>query len=478
MPFEFIDNNSIDSAARKRIRSHAALGKNAGRTLARSSRKKAQAPRVMTATTLIRIPKTVQDAFLADRNEDAVPEIERQVADGVCFPVQLASESRRLAQRVFHFLSGPRFAPELNNAIDCTGTSVSIWVQYMLVDEAYFHCTIALSISAMNNLLCEKEDATDAMRHLSRTFRIINERLTGNRAVSDETIAAVVGMAQYDRHQGEYSRGCIHIQGLRRMVALRGGITKLASDRPTLTQKIFRIDLEYALQLGAEPIFTSADVEIGSRKMFSRNSFKRPKDKDAVNDCEAKLSRHFGDALWDLLLDVRHAASLINDCGASRRPKLNSFEFHDRLIRFGYQLLAINTLGGSRISNALENFIHLGLAAFMMTFLRGLDRLIAENPLLSELARKAGQSYCGQDSEEQQTFLWFVLIGRSSIFREQDEEWLLPKMRQTTEALGLHTWEDVREIVSIFPWVNSLHNKAGEELWRRCRENGSSDPQG
>lgn len=92
----------------------------------------------------------------------------------------------------------------------------------------------------MNRLLCEKEDATDAIRHLSRTFRIINERLAGNGAVSDETIAAVVAMAQYDRHQGEYTRGCIHIQGLCRMIALRGGIAKLASERPTLTQKIFR----------------------------------------------------------------------------------------------------------------------------------------------------------------------------------------------------------------------------------------------
>lgn len=156
MTFEFIDNNAIDGATRKKIRSHAALGKNAGRRLVRPSRKTAQAPRLMAAATLIRIPKTVQDAFLVDRNEGFVPEIERQVADGVCFPIQLESEARRLAQRgtrslsmeqlarltylVFHFLSGPRFAPELSNAIDCTGTSVSIWVQYMLVDEAcMFH---------------------------------------------------------------------------------------------------------------------------------------------------------------------------------------------------------------------------------------------------------------------------------------------------------------------------------------------------
>lgn len=44
MPFEFIDNNSssIDHAARKRIRSHAASGKNVGKKIVRPSRKNAQ----------------------------------------------------------------------------------------------------------------------------------------------------------------------------------------------------------------------------------------------------------------------------------------------------------------------------------------------------------------------------------------------------------------------------------------------------
>ncbi|KAI5459123.1 hypothetical protein BGZ63DRAFT_271394 [Mariannaea sp. PMI_226] len=464
MAFQFIDNSSIDGATRKRIRSHAALGKNAGKTLNRPSRKNAQRPRVMTATALVRVPKAVRDTYKSERNEPPVPELERQIDDGICFPVELAAESRQLARQVFHFLSGPRFAPELNNAVDCTGTTVSIWVQLMLVDEAYFHCALALSISALNKLLLVKKDSTSAMQHLSQTFHIISQRLSGNRAVSNETIAAVVGMAQYERHHGEHSRGLVHVRGLWRMVQLRGGIAQLAYEKPSLTQKIFRVDLEYALQLGTRPLFTSKDVEVGRERMYGpRDSFKRPK--EAMNKDETSLLSRVGNPLWELLLEMRHAAFMVNESSANLRPKLNSFEFHDALIKFGYKILAINPLGGNELGSLEASLLHLGLAAFLMSFLRGLDRLVAETPLLSKLASIAGQTYEAQGSECQRLLLWFLLIGRSSIFRGNGNHWQVSQIRLIIQSLGLQTWDEVKDAVAIFPWVDCLHNEPSRYIW-------------
>jgi hypothetical protein len=85
-----------------------------------------------------------------------------------------------------------------------------------------------------------QEDPTEAIRHLSHTFRLVNERLSGNDAVSDSTIAVVVSMAQYERLQGHYCQGLIHIKGLQRIIELRGGISQLAKTSPALVPKIFR----------------------------------------------------------------------------------------------------------------------------------------------------------------------------------------------------------------------------------------------
>lgn len=97
-----------------------------------------------------------------------------------------------------------------------------------------------MSVTALNNLVIEQEDPTEAMRHLSHTFRLVNERLSGNDAVSDPTIAVVLTMAKYERLQGQHRHSLVHFEGLRRMVELRGGISQLTRNKPDLAQKIFR----------------------------------------------------------------------------------------------------------------------------------------------------------------------------------------------------------------------------------------------
>jgi len=103
MPFEFVDNNAaIDHAARKRIRAHVALGKNAGKKLSRPSRKKAFG--VKTSTTLIHIPKGVETTHAHDSEsaEEVLPEIEQQIGDGLSilsFPVRLTPGYKRLVQK-------------------------------------------------------------------------------------------------------------------------------------------------------------------------------------------------------------------------------------------------------------------------------------------------------------------------------------------------------------------------------------------
>jgi hypothetical protein len=78
------------------------------------------------------------------------------------------------------------------------------------------------------------------MRHLSYTLRLVNEKLSGNEALSDTTMAIVIAMTHYERVQGRYRQGFIHFKGLQRMIELRGGISQLVTDKPRLAQKVFR----------------------------------------------------------------------------------------------------------------------------------------------------------------------------------------------------------------------------------------------
>ena len=279
MPIEFINNNGLlNNATRKRIRSHAALGRNKGKKITRPSRKD-----VSTTTTPFRTPTTMK------RVSEAVEigsDIERPIGDALFFPVLLPGESKRLAKKgmnvtlrrilywldwttlilayaqclVISFMSAIRYSPELSNGLDYTSLSTSICVQYMFVDEACkhypwfntfhlrkcgnfdagFHCAMATAIPCLNKLASKPEDILQAMRHISHTLRLVNQKLSGQSGVTDLTISAIVNMAQYEHQQNQHQQGFVHVQGLRRITQLRGGVSQLMKSPAGLVQKILR----------------------------------------------------------------------------------------------------------------------------------------------------------------------------------------------------------------------------------------------
>ena len=70
-----------------------------------------------------------------------------------------------------------------------------------------------MCVTVLNNLLITQEEPKGATYHLSQAFHLVNERLSGNEAISDTTLAVVVIMAQYARIQGQYRQGLVHLDG-------------------------------------------------------------------------------------------------------------------------------------------------------------------------------------------------------------------------------------------------------------------------
>ncbi|KIM99089.1 hypothetical protein OIDMADRAFT_127640 [Oidiodendron maius Zn] len=418
MPFQFVDNTvSIDRDARKKIRSHVATGRNAGKRHSRPSRKEAF---VLPSKTTIQTAVQSTSNLISDKNVDAVSEIERQIGDELsvlCLPAPLISPgSRPMVRR------------------------------------------------ALNNLIVKPDGHAEAIHHLSQAFQLVNNRLSGNDPVSDATIAVVVALAQFERHQGQYRRGIVHLDGLMRMVELRGGISTLTMHKSNLTQKLFRADLEFALYLGSATRFSIKDVMLGSTAMIGlRSTFTR--------DCQGHHNvsdfqsfKKFNPDLQDIIMDMIGVARMLNDISARLKQKVNYYIFHDTSILLGYRLIYINPLGSLHVGDRLENVLHLGLAAFLMTFLRRLDHKISDMPLLSGLARSAVQEEFDYDKENQEILLWVLFIGKTSIFKPWDDTWLVPLIRRTMQALGLCTWEEVHQTLAKWPWVNTVHDKIGRHL--------------
>lgn len=184
--------------------------------------------------------------------------------------------------------------------------------------------------------------------------------------------------------------------------------------------------------------------------------------------CRSHLFEQLGADVQDVLIDLLSLSWQLNG-SSGRTAKLDSSLFHEICILIGYRLVDISPLRGPRPVSRLENALHLGLMAFMTTFMAGLNRRVPHFHLLPKLARAAARGIVAEDTETRELLLWISFIQAVTIFEQADELWLLPIIKEITLNLGLHTWDDVCQTLFKFPWVKPLHNKPGEVIWQRSR---------
>ncbi|KAF7865185.1 hypothetical protein EAF04_006162 [Stromatinia cepivora] len=318
----------------------------------------------------------------------------------------------------------------------------------MVLDEACLHCGVAVSVTALNNHVVNQEDPKTAMHHLSRAFRLINDKLSGNDAVADNTIAAVLTMSHYYRLQGQYRQGLLHLQGLERMVEMRGGITSLE-----------KADLEYSLHLGTSLRQTVQDIECNNSFCIGETDHSDFYGRQVISSAQGNLQ--LSTNLRVLLTDIAYFAWLLNEAIVGRGPPLDSYKLHNTLLLLGYRLISMYPLRILRPNNPLEDAMHLGLTSFVATFIRRIDSKVPDSPLLARLIKSSTQQLSSNKHEHSEVLLWLLLIGKSSVLGNVDNTWLVQKISQTMHALGLQCWFDIKRILEGFPWVGALHDKEG-----------------
>ncbi|KAI0122533.1 hypothetical protein F4814DRAFT_409045 [Daldinia grandis] len=460
MPFTFVDNTIIDRNTRKLIRSQAAKGRNVGKKHPSRGRR---------ATTIADIAKSdYKPRQLASQHyHTALPTIEPQVGDSLSvfsLPVESTPGSRNLVQKAFAFLASVPHMPGLGNVIDFSAAG-SIWIQFWFVDEAYFHCSIAMSIAAKNLLTPNSEDSAEGLSHLSDSLRLVNQRLSSEKALSDTTLASIVAMLQYERMYGQYDRGLIHFRGLQQMVELRGGISQLEKDKPELTQKIFRADLEFAIYLGLPTRFSVDEVPGVTTLNWLRERLRTSALSGSLTSWPfVQLNSRMKEA-W---IDIMSLTWFLNE-NTDDSIKMDGYTYHDTLILIGYRLVDIRPLNTDPIGS-LENIIHMGLLMIMANFLLSLMHRLPDLPLLRQQIGVLVREQFTEDAENREALLWALLMAEITIFTRSEDERLTQRIRQIVLSLGLQSWDDVRKILSKFPWIDALHDKPGRLVWSRLKD--------
>lgn len=140
-----------------------------------------------------------------------------------------------------------------------------------------------------------------------------------------------------------------------------------------------------------------------------------------------------------------------------------------------YRLLKFRSLDESRKLCDLQTIYHVGLLLFMMTtFLQFNRHRIMNHKLLSLCLRDALDTET--HGEEDGLILWFMVVGGIWVSNDVEGNWLYQRIWETSVRRRIDTWDEVRHIVCMFPWIHALHDQPGYELWSKIQRTiGSID---
>ncbi len=346
-----------------------------------------------------------------------------------------------------------------------------------------FHCTLAISASYVDFFERKPGISSKTLYHISQAYALVNSKLSGPESVSDSAIAAVVTLAIYQQVHHLHSTGLIHLNGLYRMIQLRGGIDRLMKENRALALKPLRyvhvlmsatlssffkpftffeaerltttrLDVELALQTGLPTLFpsdalvpangTSGDSQIIEEQLLS---------------ITPRLS--------SIMLSVVSFASLLNSQEREGQTKLDPLNYTETLVWLLYRLIDVAPLGQPHpmLGGLYDDLAYLAMLVFMTTLLpnyAGDD----SNHLLSDRLESAIQDLHVTSADTQDSgfplLLWTLFIGGVSVLKRKDYRWLI---LETCERLNLYDWPAVHHRLCGFPWIHTLHDVPGRCLW-------------
>ena len=226
---------------------------------------------------------------------------------------------------------------------------------------------------------------------------------------------------------------------------------------------IARLDVELALQTGLPTVFCSNAI-VPSKGTSGESHIIQ---KQLPSTASSRLSH--------IMLSVISFASLLNGRESETRPKLDPLSYTEMLVWLLYRLLEIAPWSQPRstLGRPYDDVAHLAMLAFMTTLLPKYTRDDSSH-LLSDRLESAIQDLHVMSADNQDggvlLLLWAFFISGVSFLKCGDHGSMI---LETCARLELHDWPAVRQQLSRFPWIYTLHDAPGKCLWENAQRSNT-----
>lgn len=359
----------------------------------------------------------------------------------------------------------------------CPVNAQSPWRSFALSDELVLHATIYAWSRGFAEVVDEQfvalwqDDNPNILKHKLSMISLVNLRLRNpHEVIKDETLAAVVIMTHTELVSGSQWIASKHMNGLKSILDIRGGLNTLVSPTQTLLQRfIMWIDIVYSELYNTPPMFLSACV--GDQTLPNPDQHLWPASKLPLLAEQFKAAQIPSYRIVSLLQKVLH---LCSEEQQRYLGDLSEYELMQRADRFRPVerdlldvVLSEDLPGNSRLSNILRTIIAVSTLMFVHYFLHGSPPKHCQYQALGGRLRSL-LTEISDDLQElafnRSLLFWILSVGAVTTSKTAHQIWFIRKLRQITSSQSIG-WLELRSLLMNFLWTGSNDEARYHEMW-------------
>ncbi|KUJ17660.1 uncharacterized protein LY89DRAFT_707125 [Mollisia scopiformis] len=355
---------------------------------------------------------------------------------------------------IHHFLSNIAFQYyPLDLNADSNPFLVSWW-PLALQDPALFH--VSLQTASLDEEVRAQKGFPISELLMVDSVSLVRRKIEDSSlAFQDETLNSVVTLAAIEHGKGHIQASRMHIDGVKRIVDVRGGIDKVKCSSPLTARMVLWVSL---LVTGTPQFQTQDDsgdrTGIGPIPQWHLASKDTPSqqltlDHLDINPVMSNILSH--------LRNIFHDPHLSN---------LTTTELHDLTCYVVHKLLLLppfSTVDTKQSSTS--ECLRYALALYMLiihgtTYYSHVD---IENAIMVQLKTNLKTLIWTNDFDSLK--LWFISIGMAAAGDTADHQWFLDQACIATTALGLQVWDDVLLRLQSILWIRMQQGALFQQRW-------------
>ncbi|KAI8954479.1 hypothetical protein F4801DRAFT_504308 [Xylaria longipes] len=346
------------------------------------------------------------------------------------------------------------------------------WIAPLAVDPAFLHATIFTCLYYYEMSLSRRPscESQRVRHHYHKAVSLLRERLLcddDDIRLSNNTISAVLSLAGQAFHSGDLKSAVNHIQGIRRMVDLRGGFSSITTNEKLIAE-VSRCDIGVVVHSGSHPILFQDAVSSRAYRMYPKLDVFLDKchvDRSSISHqflTSLTLTHNIKihgqlTAVWNAMSDF---CSVINLAADSER-RIDVRTFLRSMTSIMYNLLDMRFE-----SSSWNETIRLGLLSFSCSVFLQWTRVGMSYPHLNSILRN---SYAGLarsiSSLPPKLVVWLLMAGAVTVFDESDNAWVHGLLREAASLCRIKYWSQMRDMLNSLMWIGIVHDNLGKRVF-------------